>query len=34
MVRYGLTRKREQFSLWKQDGSGAFDAFGDSLGRP
>ncbi len=33
-VRYGLARKREQFSLWTQSGSGAFDAFGDSLGYP
>jgi iron complex outermembrane receptor protein/vitamin B12 transporter len=32
-VRYGLTRKREQFSLWKQDGNGSFDAYGDSLGQ-
>ena len=32
VVRYGLTRKREQFSQWSQRGSGAFDAFGDSLG--
>lgn len=32
-VIYGLTRKREQYSLWKQSGSGAFDAFGDSLGQ-
>ena len=31
-VRYGLTRKREQFSLWEQRGSGSFDAYGDSLG--
>ena len=31
-IRYGLTRKREQFSLWNQRGSGDFDAFGDSLG--
>ncbi len=31
-VRYGLTRKREQYSLWQQRGSGFFDAFGDSLG--
>ncbi len=31
-VRYGLTRKREQYSLWQQDGSGDFDAHGDSLG--
>ena len=33
-VRYGLARKREQYSLWKQSGSGQFDAFGDSLGYP
>jgi len=32
-VRYGLTRKREQFSLWKQDGNGSYDAYGDSLGQ-
>ena len=32
-VRYGLTRKREQSSIWKQDGSGSFDAYGDSLGQ-
>ena len=32
-VRYGLTRKREQYNLWKQDGSGTFDAYGDSLGK-
>ena len=31
--RYGLTRKREQFSLWKQSGNGSFDAYGDSLGQ-
>ena len=31
-VRYGLTRKREQYSLWQQRGSGFFDAYGDSLG--
>jgi iron complex outermembrane receptor protein/vitamin B12 transporter len=31
-LRYGLTRKREQFDLWEQRGSGVFDAFGDSLG--
>jgi vitamin B12 transporter len=31
-VRYGLTRKREQYSLWQQSGSGFFDAYGDSLG--
>lgn len=33
-VRYGLVRKREQYSLWKQSGSGDFDAFGNSLGYP
>ena len=33
-VRYGAARKREQFSLWTQRGSGDFDAFGDSLGEP
>src|SRR6185312_13777125 len=33
-VRYGLVRKREQFSLWQQSGSGAFDSFGNSLGYP
>jgi vitamin B12 transporter len=32
IVRYGLARKREQFALWQQSGSGAFDAYGDSLG--
>jgi iron complex outermembrane receptor protein/vitamin B12 transporter len=32
-VRYGMTRKREQFSLWKQSGNGSFDAYGDSLGQ-
>jgi len=31
-VRYGLTRKREQYSLWLQSGGGDFDAYGDSLG--
>jgi vitamin B12 transporter len=31
-IRYGLARKREQFSQWAQRGSGNFDAFGDSLG--
>jgi hypothetical protein len=25
-VRYGLTRKREQYNLWSQSGSGTFDA--------
>jgi len=32
-IRYGLTRKREQYCLWKQSGSGLFDAYGDSLGQ-
>jgi vitamin B12 transporter len=32
MVRYGLTRKREQYHLWEQSGSGDFDDFGNSLG--
>jgi vitamin B12 transporter len=32
LVRYGATRKREQYALWEQRGSGDFDAFGDSLG--
>ncbi len=32
LLRYGATRKREQYSLWEQRGSGDFDAFGDSLG--
>jgi iron complex outermembrane receptor protein/vitamin B12 transporter len=31
-VRYGATRKREQNTQWAQEGSGAFDAYGDSLG--
>jgi vitamin B12 transporter len=31
-VRYGLTRKREQSSLWTMSGSGDFDAYGDSMG--
>jgi vitamin B12 transporter len=31
-VRYGLTRKREQYNLWSQSGNGTFDAFGDSFG--
>jgi vitamin B12 transporter len=34
MVRYGATRKREQYHLWQQSGSGQFDAFGDSFGYP
>jgi vitamin B12 transporter len=32
VVRYGLTRKREQFALWQMSGCGGFDAYGDSLG--
>ncbi|MGB7546971.1 MAG: TonB-dependent receptor [Terracidiphilus sp.] len=31
-VRYGLTRKREQYNLWAQSGAGVFDAYGDSFG--
>lgn len=31
---YGLTRKREQYHLWQQSGSGTFDIFGDSFGLP
>lgn len=33
-VIYGLVRKREQYSLWRQSGSGDYDAYGDSLGYP
>ena len=32
MLRYGATRKREQYHQWTQEGSGDFDAYGDSLG--
>ena len=32
VVRYGMTRKREQYHLWSQSGSGVFDAYGDSFG--
>ena len=32
-VRYGLTRKREQEYMWRQSGSGTFDAYGDSFGK-
>jgi iron complex outermembrane receptor protein/vitamin B12 transporter len=32
MLRYGATRKREQYTQWAQEGSGDFDAYGDSLG--
>ena len=31
-ARYGMTRKREQYTQWAQEGSGDFDAYGDSLG--
>ncbi|MFY9852401.1 MAG: TonB-dependent receptor [Terracidiphilus sp.] len=31
-LRYGATRKREQFMQWAQVGSGDFDLYGDSLG--
>jgi iron complex outermembrane receptor protein/vitamin B12 transporter len=31
-VRYGMTRKREQYHLWSETGTGTFDAFGDSFG--
>jgi iron complex outermembrane receptor protein/vitamin B12 transporter len=31
-LRYGATRKREQYTQWAQEGSGYFDAYGDSLG--
>lgn len=34
MIRYGATRKREQYHLWEQTGSGIVDAFGDSFGYP
>jgi len=32
LLRYGATRKREQYTQWAQEGSGQFDAYGDSLG--
>jgi iron complex outermembrane receptor protein/vitamin B12 transporter len=32
VVRYGLTRKREQSAIWEMSGSGFFDAYGNSLG--
>ncbi|HWA94008.1 MAG TPA: TonB-dependent receptor plug domain-containing protein [Terracidiphilus sp.] len=32
LLRYGATRKREQYHQWSQQGSGDFDAYGDSLG--
>jgi iron complex outermembrane receptor protein/vitamin B12 transporter len=31
-VRYGLSRKREQYHLWQQSGAGVFDTYGDSFG--
>jgi vitamin B12 transporter len=31
-VLYGATRKREQYNLWEQTGSGIFDAYGNSYG--
>ena len=31
-LRYGLTRKREQYNQWAERGSGYYDAYGDSLG--
>jgi iron complex outermembrane receptor protein/vitamin B12 transporter len=33
-VRYGMTRKREQYHLWSETGTGTFDAYGDSFGYP
>ena len=33
-VRYGLTRKREQYNRWSQQGSGTVDFFGASYGYP
>jgi vitamin B12 transporter len=33
-ARYGMTRKREQYHLWSQTGTGTFDEFGDSFGYP
>jgi iron complex outermembrane receptor protein/vitamin B12 transporter len=34
LLRYGLTRKREQENRWTQSGSGTFDMFGASYGYP
>ncbi len=31
---YGLTRKREQYTRWTQQGSGTFDSYGNSYGYP
>jgi vitamin B12 transporter len=33
-ARYVMTRKREQYHLWSQSGSGLFDTYGDSFGDP
>jgi iron complex outermembrane receptor protein/vitamin B12 transporter len=33
-VRYGGTRKREQYDMWAQVGTGTFDNYGDSFGYP
>jgi vitamin B12 transporter len=33
-VRYGGTRKREQYNMWAQVGTGTFDNYGDSFGYP
>ena len=33
-VRYGLTRKREQYDMWSQEGSGTVDQYGDTFGYP
>ncbi|HVU47509.1 MAG TPA: TonB-dependent receptor [Terracidiphilus sp.] len=32
-VRYGATRKREQYNLWTPSGSGQYDPYGDTLGQ-
>jgi iron complex outermembrane receptor protein/vitamin B12 transporter len=32
MLRYGATRKREQYTQWAQEGGGDYDAYGDTLG--
>lgn len=32
LLRYGASRRREQYRQWEQSGSGDFDAYGDSLG--
>jgi iron complex outermembrane receptor protein/vitamin B12 transporter len=31
-LRYGATRKREQYTQWAQEGGGDYDAYGDTLG--